>query len=140
MVATLLDAVLVIVIGIALAIVSAIVGIISDALGGLLWTLGSAVLGFYWLYLGYLEGIRGQSPGKAMRGLKVVRASDGQLIGGGLGVVRKLAHLIDQIICFIGYLFPLWDPMRQTIADKLLETVVLKDQERKPLSQDLFLP
>ena len=26
----------------------------------------------------------------------------------------------------IGYLWPLWDPMRQTFADKLMKTVVIK--------------
>jgi hypothetical protein len=31
---------------------------------------------------------------------------------------------VDSIICFVGYLFPLWDPKRQTIADKIMTTVV----------------
>lgn len=29
------------------------------------------------------------------------------------------------MICNIGYLFPLWDPKRQTIADKIMKTVVI---------------
>jgi hypothetical protein len=37
--------------------------------------------------------------------------------------VRQIAHYVDQLICYIGYLFPLWDDKRQTIADKLMSTV-----------------
>jgi len=33
------------------------------------------------------------------------------------------AHIIDGLICNIGYLFPLWDAKRQTIADKIMSTV-----------------
>ncbi len=38
-------------------------------------------------------------------------------------VVR--AHFVDFITCFIGYLFPLWDDKRQTLADKIMRTVVV---------------
>lgn len=139
-VATLIDALFLLVVGAIVSLAAGVISVISDTLGALIWALSSTAASFYWLYLGYLEGIRGQSPAKAIRGLKVVRASDGQLLGGGMGVVRKIAHFVDSIICFIGYLFPLWDPMKQTIADKLVETVVIKDQEMKPFSQELFLP
>ena len=43
-----------------------------------------------------------------------------------MAFVRDLAHFIDGIICFIGYLFPLWDAKKQTIADKLVKTLVIK--------------
>ena len=33
--------------------------------------------------------------------------------------------VVDAIICYIGYLFPLWDPKRQTLADKIMTTVCL---------------
>ncbi|MGA7269669.1 MAG: RDD family protein [Acidimicrobiia bacterium] len=139
-IATLIDFVFVFAAGIVVFIVGVILGAISDVLGTLVSSLGYLALSIYALYLGYLEGIRGQSPGKAIRGLKVVNQANGELIGGGMGVVRKLAHVIDSIICYIGYLFPLWDPQKQTIADKLLQTVVLKDQEHKPLSAEIFMP
>ena len=48
----------------------------------------------------------------------------GQIIGGGMGIVRHFAHLVDSLICYIGWFFPLWDPKRQTIADKIMKTVV----------------
>ena len=40
---------------------------------------------------------------------KVVSENTGQPIGFGLSIVRQIAHIVDTIICYIGYLFPLWD-------------------------------
>ena len=94
---------------------------------------GSATLGFIiWLfalgfgiYNGYLNGSTGQSVGKKIVGTRVVSEATGQPIGGGAGVARFFAHIIDILICGIGYLFPLWDAKKQTIADKILKTVVI---------------
>jgi hypothetical protein len=33
--------------------------------------------------------------------------------------------LVDLITLGIGFLFPLWDPKRQTLADKIMSTVCL---------------
>jgi uncharacterized RDD family membrane protein YckC len=55
----------------------------------------------------------------------VVSENSGQPIGFGLSVVRQLAHLVDLITLGIGFLFPLWDPKRQTLADKIMSTVCL---------------
>jgi uncharacterized RDD family membrane protein YckC len=32
---------------------------------------------------------------------------------------------VDGIICYIGWLFPLWDAKKQTLADKIMGTVVV---------------
>jgi hypothetical protein len=92
---------------------------------------GSHVLGdilniIVFIVLGYLNGAQGQTPGKRIVGIKVLREQDGQLLGGGMGVVRAIAHILDTISCLIGYLWPLWDGKRQTFADKILGTVVIK--------------
>jgi uncharacterized RDD family membrane protein YckC len=78
------------------------------------------------LTIGYLNGAQGQSPGKRVVGIKVVRESDGQLIGGGMGIVRVIAHFLDTLACLIGWFWPLWDDKRQTFADKIIGTVVIK--------------
>jgi uncharacterized RDD family membrane protein YckC len=78
------------------------------------------------LVIGYLNGAQGQSPGKRAVGLKVLRESDGQLLGGGMGIVRLIAHFLDSFACLIGWLWPLWDSKRQTFADKIVGTVVIK--------------
>lgn len=116
-----------------------ILALILRPIGILIFVLGYLVLAAYGLlYLGFLEGEKGQSPGKALTGLKVVRQTDGALLGGGQGVVRRLCHIVDSLICGLGYLLPLVDPNKQTIADKIMTTVVLRDQERHPLGTEIF--
>jgi uncharacterized RDD family membrane protein YckC len=70
-------------------------------------------------------GQTGQSPGMRVVGLKCIGTQTGQPIGGALGFVRSLAHIIDSLICYVGWLFPLWDAQRQTLADKIMKTVVV---------------
>ncbi len=41
-----------------------------------------------------------------------------------------LAHFLDSLACYVGWLWPLWDPKRQTFADKIMSTVVV--EQRKP--------
>jgi uncharacterized RDD family membrane protein YckC len=77
------------------------------------------------LYNAYLGGQTGQSIGKKQIGLKLISEQTGQVIGGGAGIGRFFAHIVDAIICYIGFLFPLWDPKRQTLADKIVKTVVI---------------
>jgi uncharacterized RDD family membrane protein YckC len=77
-----------------------------------------------WNY-GYRQGTTGSSIGKSIMKFKVVSEKTRQPIGFGMSIVRQLAHIIDAAICYIGYLFPLWDAKRQTIADKIINTVCL---------------
>ena len=77
-----------------------------------------------WNY-GYRQGTTGSSIGKSIMNFKVVSERTGVPIGFGMSIVRQIAHLVDAIICYIGYLFPLWDPKRQTLADKIMSTVCL---------------
>ncbi len=74
---------------------------------------------------GYRQGTTGSSIGKGIMKFKVVSEKTGQPIGFGMSIVRQLAHIVDAAICYIGYLFPLWDAKRQTIADKIMSTVCL---------------
>jgi hypothetical protein len=75
-----------------------------------------------WNY-GYRQGTTGSSIGKGIMKFKVVSEKTWQPIGFGMSVVRQIAHFVDAIICYIGYLFPLWDAKRQTLADKIMTTV-----------------
>ncbi len=74
---------------------------------------------------GYRQGTTGQSIGKSVMKIKLVSEATGRPIGFGMAFVRDIAHFVDAIICYVGFLFPLWDAKRQTIADKLISTVVL---------------
>jgi uncharacterized RDD family membrane protein YckC len=77
-----------------------------------------------WNY-GYRQGTTGSSIGKTVMKFKVVGEVTGQPIGFGRSVLRQLAHFLDTVFCYVGYLFPLWDAKRQTIADKVMSTVCL---------------
>jgi uncharacterized RDD family membrane protein YckC len=86
------------------------------------WLLSLAYL--VWNY-GYRQGTTGSSLGKSVMKVKVVSEVTGQPLGFGMSIVRQLAHFVDAIICYIGFLFPLWDAKRQTLADKIMKTVVI---------------
>lgn len=73
-----------------------------------------------------VQGRTGQSWGKKRRGLKIVQQDTGQILSLGNNFLRNLCHVVDGAVFYIGYLFPLWDPMRQTLADKIMRTVVVK--------------
>lgn len=77
-----------------------------------------------WNY-GYRQGATGSSIGKSIMKFKVVGEKTGEPIGFPMSIVRQVAHTLDAVICYIGYLFPLWDAKRQTIADKLIGTICL---------------
>lgn len=80
------------------------------------------------LFLCYREGKTGQTPGKKALGISVLRELDGRPLGFGMAFVRRLCHGLDGAACYIGYLWPLWDDKKQTFADKILNSVVVKTQ------------
>jgi len=94
----------------------------STGLGGLLYV---AALGWA-VYNAYLGGTTGQSTGKKIAGIRLLREQDGQVIGGGAGIGRYFVHILDAIPCYVGFLWPLWDAKKQTFADKIMKTVVVK--------------
>jgi uncharacterized RDD family membrane protein YckC len=95
-----------------------------SALGSILsLVFGLAGLAFWLWNSGYRQGTTGSSIGKSVLKFKVISEKTGQPIGFGLSVVRQIAHVVDAIICYIGFLFPLWDAKRQTLADKIMTTI-----------------
>ena len=107
----------------------------SDFLAFFGWLIGVA----YTIFLGYLDGLTGQTPGKAVMGTRLVN-EQGDLIGAGAGIGRKFVHIVDSMVCLLGWLLPLVDEKRQTIADKLLQTYVVTGAEKKQFSVDLWRP
>lgn len=93
----------------------------------------------YVAYLGHLDGTTGQTPGKVMMGIRLVN-EQGVSIGSGAGIGRKFVHILDSMVCMLGWLLPLVDEKRQTIADKLIQTFVVTGAEKKPFSIDLWRP
>ncbi|MFD7073624.1 RDD family protein [Nocardioides sp. NPDC059952] len=101
------------------------------AIGGLLMFIGFLVsLAFlYWNY-GLKQGKTGYSIGKGVLGIKVVKEADGQVLGTWFSIGRFFVHYLDQLACYIGYLWPLWDDKRQTFADKILSTIVIIEPKK----------
>jgi uncharacterized RDD family membrane protein YckC len=71
------------------------------------------------------QGRTGQSVGKSVLGIRLVAESTGQPLGTAATFLRAVAHALDALPCYVGYLWPLWDHSRQTFADKLLSSVVV---------------
>lgn len=107
---------------------------------GLLATLVAIV---YAWYIYWQDGSSGQSPGKALTGLRVVGAVSGAPIGGGLGLARGLVQSGLGCLCGIGalvdYTWPLHDPKGQTVHDKAVGAIVIANQPKRR-GADLFRP
>lgn len=84
---------------------------------GLLWTLVNR----WWL-----QGRTGRSLGKRALGLSLVGSWTHSPVGLAHAALRDVVHALDALTV-VGYLWPLWDLHRQTLADKLTRTVVLRD-------------
>ena len=87
---------------------------------GALYIIGMAIYNRW-----YKGGTTGQTIGRGVAGVKLIKEATGQPIGMGMAFVRDLAHIVDSLICYVGWFFPLWDAKRQTLADKMLSTVVV---------------
>lgn len=90
-------------------------------LGGFVWSIWRGINNCV-----VRQGRTGQTWGKAKVGIWVLDQHTGAAPGWGSCLARWLLHgLINQAV-YIDYLWPLWDPQRQTITDKVLGTVVVK--------------
>ncbi len=72
---------------------------------------------------GYLQGTTGRSLGRRVAKTKLVTIDTGQPLGFGRAVARQICHGVEF---GIGFLRPLWDDKRQTFADKIVGTVVVR--------------
>jgi uncharacterized RDD family membrane protein YckC len=82
-----------------------------------------------WIYnRAIMMGRTGQSWGKQVLNLRLVRMADGQPMGGAMAFVRDLLHILDALLCYLGFLWPIWDARRQCLfSDKIMSTVVLSE-------------
>ena len=93
-------------------------GWLTAGLVALLVTVVWAVLDRWWW-----QGRTGRSLGKRALGLTLLGDWTRAPVGMSHVALRDLVHALDALTV-IGYLWPLWDPRRQTLADKLTRTVV----------------
>jgi uncharacterized RDD family membrane protein YckC len=99
-------------------------GIVIMVLGGLLY------IGFEIWNRGIRVGTKGQSLGKQVVGIRVAKDADGQLLGAGGGFLRWLMTFVLSLVSCVGLLdvlWPLWDAKKQTLHDKVVGSVVLRN-------------
>jgi len=90
------------------------------ALIGTAWALG------LWIWNRVIrQGRTGRSIGKSVLGIRLVSEGTGQPVGARVALGRDVVHVVDAVLD-IGYLRPLWHSRRQTFADTLCSTVVVR--------------
>jgi uncharacterized RDD family membrane protein YckC len=74
----------------------------------------------------YFHGNRtGQTYGKKWMGIRVVDFSTGGPIGYGRSTIRVIGRYISGVVCYLGYLWMLWDKEKQCWHDKMANDVVV---------------
>lgn len=80
------------------------------------------------LYETSFVGLRGQTPGKMVVRISVVRVENGDPPGWGRGLMRSVLPAVANLVPFGGlivYGWLLWDPRRQGLHDKVAQTLVV---------------
>ena len=113
----------------------ALLAITTPQWGPLWWVFTvTAVLAFLAMVVNrwVLPPLTGWTLGRAVFGIRIVTGGDVPA-GTARLVLRDVAHLLDTISLFIGWLWPLWDARKRTFADLLLRTearLVLRTEAR----------
>jgi hypothetical protein len=85
------------------------------------------------------RGHLGYDVGDAAMGQTLLREGSMQPMGSGWSTFgRSIAHILDALPCYLGFLWPIWDKKRQTFADKVAGTVVVASQSHAHDAGDLF--
>ncbi|MEO8456513.1 MAG: RDD family protein [Chloroflexota bacterium] len=93
----------------------------------------NAILVFLTLFIGwviwwFIVAPKGQNPGKALLGLRVIKTNGSAMNTGSMFVRGLLGILCGLIPLYLDDLWILWDKDAQTLHDKLADTVVVKAQ------------
>jgi uncharacterized RDD family membrane protein YckC len=107
------------------SILGRILGTASDALGVFFVVVGALASFVFVIWNLVRQGQTGQTVGKGVLNIRLVRLDGVTPPGVWLSIGRWLLHILDGIPCGLGYLWPLWDKKRQTFADKIVNTVVV---------------
>lgn len=88
--------------------------------------IGGLYLGWFAGSFGYqwISGALGGGWGKRIVGLRIVNSMTGESPGLGGGFVRALVSILSRVF-YLGYLWALWDPEKQTWHDKAADTIVI---------------
>jgi uncharacterized RDD family membrane protein YckC len=95
---------------------------------GLLTSAAAAI--FPLIYNVFFWSLTGQTPGKAVMGIRVYTAN-GDPITPRRAILRYIAYWLSAALLFAGFLLALVDNRRRTLHDKLTGTVVVYDWEAR---------
>lgn len=135
--ATLVDATVLFVVALVVFVVQWIAGATVAIMGapggvqvavGILGTLVVlAIPVLFVAYYVYFEGSKGQTIGKMVCGIKVVREDNGGLPGTKAALVRTLLRVVDGLLGYlVGLLFALSSERRQRLGDMAAHTLVVR--------------
>lgn len=105
----------------------------NDTMGSFSYTFYEANWGFMNIvgfvlnmaYFTFFLGTRGQTPGKMICGLKVVR-TDGNPVTFLQAAVRTLGYYVNHFTLFLGFLWVAFDPRKQGLHDKIAGTYEIR--------------
>ncbi|WP_119070449.1 RDD family protein [Rubrobacter indicoceani] len=126
--ATLVDAVLFIVLQVVLGLLLG--GATAEGGGASVSLSGLPALLFFALIFGYyifMEGRFGQTVGKMLLGIKVVRESDGNVPGYGGAALRTVLRIVDGFLAYlVGFIVVLVSGKNQRLGDMVAHTLVVR--------------
>jgi uncharacterized RDD family membrane protein YckC len=82
----------------------------------------------YFVYPIFFWVIAGQTPGKRLLGLRVIR-TNGQRLTVGRALRRAFGYWISALPLFLGFIWILFDDQRQGWHDKVADTYVVYDEQ-----------
>ena len=108
---------------------------IDSSAVGLLFSL--VWMGFVVWNSGYQAGTTGYSLGRKIAKIKLISEETNQPLGAGQAILRVVVQwgmglFTCGLLGLISWLFPLWDQKRQTLADKMVKSVVVEDSGMPP--------
>ncbi len=85
------------------------------------------VILYFWLFI----GLKGQTLGKMVVGIKVVNA-EGSIPGLGDAALREVpGKIVSSIVIYLGFLWIIWDRQKQGWHDKIASTHVVRVESRR---------
>ncbi len=126
-IAALIDGGVLIVLFIAVFVLGALLGAVSDGLGAIVFLFGLlGVVGFALYNNIYLQGNTGQTIGKKHQNLKLVADATGAPVGIGQGVLRWLLSGLINSVCMADNIAILINDDHRRFSDKMLDMHVVQ--------------
>ncbi|MDX6382383.1 MAG: hypothetical protein QOI57_3407 [Rubrobacteraceae bacterium] len=120
-----------ILLGLVFGLMSFLFGTASTGEGGANASLNGVAALVYFLiafaYFTILEGYLGQTVGKMLLGIKVVREDNGEVPGIGAAAIRTLLRIIDGLFFYlVGFIAVMASAKRQRLGDMAAHTLVVR--------------